>query len=259
MEYPKIHERLIAAEGIAYDAGKVALKFFEERLQLHVESKGLQDFVTEADRTVERTIQEYFQNRFPTDAFLGEESGGTAAPAVWVVDPIDGTTNFIKGIPFFCISLAFVCDNSIKIGVIYDPIADKLYSASADGGAYCNDEPIQCSDCDDLTQAVIGLGYSAETEPFAHLGTIERLLGAGGDYRRGGSAALSLAQAAAGNLDGFFEKKLNSWDALAGVIINREAGAYVSPFMENNGLTEGNHCLVCSPALQKKLEKIVLV
>ncbi len=251
-----LEERYRAVKQVALSAGKRALNFLNNHSELKVEHKGTQDFVTVADKANEAEITEFLLKRFPTDTVFGEEMGGSPSEAVWVIDPIDGTTNFIRGISYFCVSIAFVENNQIKIGVVYDPVADELYAALKGHGAYCNEVPIQASTCANLSEALIGLGYSRRTEPTVYANAVEKLISAGCEYRRYGAAALMLAHTAAGKFDGFFELYLNSWDALAGLILSEEAGAYVSDFLTPNALTEGNHALVCSKNLKEALTQI---
>ncbi|MDX1655193.1 MAG: inositol monophosphatase, partial [Candidatus Competibacteraceae bacterium] len=140
-----IDERLAAAREIVREAGALARCHFHNLASLTVEAKGHQDPVSEADRAVERLIVERIRARFPQDTVLGEEYGGRPGRAVWVIDPIDGTANFLRGLPFFCVSIAFVEDGVIRVGVIFDPVRDELFSAREGGGACCNDRPIRVS------------------------------------------------------------------------------------------------------------------
>ncbi|MBF0277740.1 MAG: inositol monophosphatase [SAR324 cluster bacterium] len=257
MDHSELEARYVAVKQIALSAGKNAVHFLKNHAQFKVEQKGTQDFVTQADKANEKEITEFLLQRFPADTVFGEEMGGSPSEAVWVVDPIDGTSNFIRGISYFCVSIAFVEKKQVKIGVVYDPVADELYSAWEGHGAFCNEQPIQASRCEKLSEALIGLGYSRRTEPAAYASAIERLMSAGCEYRRYGAAALMLAHAAAGKFDGFFEVHLNSWDALAGLILNQEAGAYVAPFLTENALTEGNQALVCSKFLKEPLLELL--
>ena len=251
MIHDALEERLVAAKAIALQVGAKALEYFNNRSQLLVQHKGLQDLVTQVDQAVEKEITESLLQQFPTDTVFGEETGGTPSQAVWVIDPIDGTTNFVRGNPYFCISIAFVLNQEIAIGVVYDPVADELYSALKGHGAHCNETPLQASTCGHLTEALLGLGFSRKTDPSDYARMIDKFIHAGCEYRRYGAAALMLAHTAAGRFDGFFELYLNSWDALAGLILCQEAGAYVEPFLSNNALTEGNRALVCSKNLQE--------
>lgn len=250
-------QRFAAAKEIAVIAGKQALEFFNNRSQLAVQHKGLQDYVTQADQAVEQTITQNLQDRFPLDTVIGEEMGGTPSQAVWVIDPIDGTTNFIRGIPYFCISIAFVHNNEIEIGMVYDPVTQELFAAQKDRGAYCNEQPLQASNCDNLSEAIMGLGYSRRKSTSAYFQILEQLMERDCEYRRFGSAALMLAHAAAGRVEGYFELHLNSWDALAGLLLNQEAGAYVAPFLNENALTQGNRTLVCSKNLENELMQLL--
>ncbi len=268
MKNSEIKERFEAAKEIALDAGKHALEFFNHRSKLVVQNKGHQDFVTEADKTIEQEITKKILSRFPGDTVFGEEMGGIPSDATWVIDPIDGTTNFIHGIAYFCVSIAFIqkrvhssiddSDYSIEAGVIYDPVADELFSAARGNGAFCNDNPIKASSCDDLSHALIGLGYSQRIDFSEYSSMISRLFKEGCEYRRFGSAALMLAHVADGRMEGYFEKHLNSWDALAGLLINQEAGAYGATFLEKQALKEGNVTFVCADNLKDRLLPLLM-
>ena len=251
-----LQERLVVAKALALQVGAKALAYFNNRSQLLVQHKGLQDLVTQVDQAVEKEITESLLKDFPTDTVFGEEAGGTPSPAVWVIDPIDGTTNFVRGNPYFCISIAFVLHQEIVIGVVYDPVADELYSALKSQGAHCNGTALTASTCGNLTEALLGLGFSRRTDPSDYARMVEKLMHAGCEYRRYGAAALMLAHTAAGRFDGFFELHLNSWDALAGLILCLEAGAYVEPFLNSNALIEGNRALVCPKNLQETFLKL---
>ncbi|MCP4297108.1 MAG: inositol monophosphatase [Proteobacteria bacterium] len=269
MKKSEIKARLEAAKEIAFDAGKHVLEFFNHRSSLVVQNKGHQDFVTEADKTIEQEITQRILSRFPGDTVFGEEMGGIPSDATWVIDPIDGTTNFIHGIAYFCVSIAFIQRNihlsndddssySVEVGVIYDPVADELFSATRGNGAFCNDNPIKASTCDDLSHALIGIGYSQRTDLSEYSSKINRLLKEGCEYRRFGSAALMLAHVADGRMEAYYEKHLNSWDALAGLVIIQEAGAYGAPFLEKQALKEGNVTFVCADNLKARLLPLLM-
>ena len=251
MNHKVLQEREEVAKAIALKVGKKVLEYFNNRSRLLVQQKGLQDLVTQVDQDVEKEITETLLNHFPTDTVFGEEAGGSPSQIVWVIDPIDGTTNFIRGNAYYCISIAFVVNQAIEIGIIYDPSTDELYSAMRGQGAFCNGRCLQASACSQLSEVLIALGFSRRTDPSDYARLIEKLMHAGCEYRRYGAAALMLAHTAAGRFDGFFELHLNSWDALAGLLLCQEAGAYVAPFLHDNALKEGNRALVCPKNLQE--------
>lgn len=251
----EIEQRYHAAVGIAREAGAIAARTFRGLKRMKVQSKGLQDYVTNADREVEAFIRDALKRAYPDDEFLGEEGGGKLGRAVWVVDPIDGTSNFLRRIPFFCVSIAFVLDGEIEVGVIYDPIGEELFAAHRGVGAVLNGEPIKVSRCARLDKAMIGLSSSYRTSSEPYLGVTRRLFEKKSDSRRLGSAALGLAYVASGRLDGFWELHLNSWDVMAGLLLVREAGGWTNDFLEGDGLLRGGPVLACPPSLGEILRK----
>ena len=238
-----------AAEKVARDAGRLALDYLAGARPLDVALKGPQDVVTAADGVVERMIVAALRSAFPDDAFLGEEGGGTAGDRCWVIDPIDGTANFARGLPHWCVSIAFVADGRTEVGVICDPNGARLYSARRGAGASCNAAPIRVSATDDLVRATVDIGYSRRTkvDDFARIMT--RLLLQGVNVTQCGSAALGLARVADGRLDGYAERHLYAWDALAGLLLVEEAGGRVNAFLKGDALTSGNETIAATPAL----------
>jgi myo-inositol-1(or 4)-monophosphatase len=238
-----------AAETIARDAGVLALALRADPRGLEVSLKGPQDMVTTADGEVERSIVAALGAAFPDDALLGEEDGGLAGERCWIIDPIDGTANFARGLPHWCVAIAFVTAGHTELGVIYDPNGDLLYSARRGMGARRNEAPIRVSATDDPARATVDIGYSRRTgiDDFARIMT--RLLERGISVTQGGSAALGLARVADGRLDGYAERHLYAWDALAGLLLVEEAGGRVNAFLEKGGLTTGGETVAATPAL----------
>lgn len=238
-----------AAETVAHDAGRLALALCADPRGLEVNLKGPQDVVTTADGEVERSIVAALRAAFPDDALLGEESGGIAGDRCWVIDPIDGTANFSRGLPHWCVAIAFVAAGRTEIGVIYDPNSDLLYSAQRGMGARRNAVPIRVSATDDLARATVDIGYSRRTAIDDFAGIMTRLLELGVNVTQSGSAALGLARVADGRLDGYAERHLYAWDALAGLLLVEEAGGRVNAFLEEGGLTAGGETVAATPAL----------
>jgi myo-inositol-1(or 4)-monophosphatase len=254
-------QRLELARQVARSAGTLALKYFEKRDELTINSKGLQDRVTEADQEVERHIFQSITAAFPDDGFLGEEMASgepvnLVEEGTWVVDPIDGTDCFIYGIPCWCISIAWIQNGEAKIGVIYDPLHDEMYSAASGQGADLNGKPLQVSDARELSDGITGMGYSTRVAPKASLEPLQRLLEAGGMFNRCGSGALSLAWVAAGRFIAYYEPHINSWDCLAGIVLVREAGGWVNDFLAGDGLTRGNPIIAAAPGLVDKIQMV---
>ena len=254
-------QRLEKAQRVAHSAGTLALDYFAKRDELTVSSKGLQDRVTQADREVERHIFQEITEAFPGDGFLGEEmASGEPVKLVeegtWVVDPIDGTDCFVYGIPCWCISIAWMQEGEVKIGVIYDPLHDEMYAAAVGHGAKLNGKKLQISTATELSDGITGMGYSTRVKPAASIDALQRLMVAGGMFNRCGSGALSLAWVAAGRLIGYYEPHINSWDCLAGIVLVREAGGWVNDFLAEDGLTRGNPIIAAAPGLVRKIQMV---
>jgi len=238
--------RFHAAVAIAEEAATLALHYFERRSELSVELKGLQDHVTKADREVETLIRRKLLERFPEDAQLGEEQGGGGSndtKALWVIDPIDGTTNFVRGLPHWGVCIAFCKDEEPEIGVIVAPVLREKYVARRTRGALCNDRALAVSKTQKLSEAVIGFGSNKKSPHEPYVEVLGKLLGEGIEYRRLGCASMNLAAVASGKLDAFFEAKLSPWDALAGQLIVREAGGRTNDYLADDGLLKGNSVL----------------
>jgi myo-inositol-1(or 4)-monophosphatase len=220
---------------LARDAGAILV----DRLgRARVSNKGDIDLVTEADLASEQLIIERIKSYYPRHAILAEESGDTAALAAagasewkWIVDPLDGTTNYAHGYPCFCVSIALECAGKIEIAVVYDPSRDEMFAAERGQGAHLNERRLRVSDVDDLNRAMLctGFPYNVRERPnFArHFAKFTMEAQA---VRRDGSAALDLAYLACGRFDGFWEDGLNAWDVAAGVLLIEEAGGRVTDF-----------------------------
>ena len=254
-----LSERFGAAVEVAEDAGAIALEYYRNRGRLTIEQKGVQDHVSEADRETERVIRERLANLFPQDGFVGEESG-TAGVAegvgAWVVDPIDGTQPFLLGLPTWCVSIAYVHDGATQIGVIRNPVTAETYAALRGRGARLDGAQLHVVDAASLRDGLTGMGCSSRTTP-EEIGHIaERLRAAGGMYHRTGSGALSLAYVAAGQLMGYLEPYMNSWDCLAGLLLVEEAGGRVCDFLADNGVAGGGRILASAPGVYGELESL---
>jgi myo-inositol-1(or 4)-monophosphatase len=217
---------------MARDAGRILVE--RQGRSLQVSNKGDINLVTEADLAAEKLIIERINSYYPRHAILAEESGASSSqPAEWkwIIDPLDGTTNYAHGYPCFCVSIAAERDGKIEIGVIYDPVADELFAAERGQGATLNDRTIRVSEIDELNRAMLctGFPYDVRERPdFArHFSAFTMQAQA---VRRDGSAALDLAYLACGRFDGFWEDGLNPWDIAAGVLLIEEAGGQISDF-----------------------------
>jgi myo-inositol-1(or 4)-monophosphatase len=251
-----LDRRLAAASTIAREAGVLARRHFRDRPKaLRIDFKGDQDYLSAIDFEVETLIRERLAEAFAQDSFYGEEGGGEFTPEMWVVDPIDGTANFVRGIPLFCISIAFVRDGRAEIGIIYDPVHDELYAARSGGGATLDGQPMRVSGLTDIRQATVEAGWSTRLPHGRYTALVQVLKDAGAGVRRGGSGALALAYVADGRIDGYCELHMNAWDALAGLVLVQEAGGWTNDFLAGDGLRQGNPILACTPALKDLLAR----
>jgi len=252
--------RLDAAIVVAREAGDVALGHFRHLDRLTIQTKGVQDLVSEADRLTEVVIKDRLIALFPGDAFVGEETGAQGVDGTrgtWVVDPIDGTQPFLLGLPTWCVSIAYVAEGQTQVGVIYNPVTDDLYAAQLGGGATLNGTPMRVRETTTLSDGLTGMGCSSRTTP-DDIGLIaHRLRAAGGMYHRHGSGALTLAYVAAGQLIGYVEMFINAWDCLAGLLLIEEAGGCTSPFLADNGVTGGGRIVAGAPGVFDKLTALL--
>jgi myo-inositol-1(or 4)-monophosphatase len=247
--------RLLAAQAVAREAGAKARRRFLDR-SFAVKFKGPQDYLTEVDGETEAFIAERLIQVFPGDGFIGEESHARpagAGGAVWVVDPIDGTANFARGVPHFCVSIACVAAAKVEVGVIYNPMLDEMFAAKRGGGARLNGESISASPVDQLTNAAIEVGWNSRAGFAQYVDLLRRVASTGASPSRTGSGALAIAYVAAGRLDGFVEHHINAWDCLAGNLLVSEAGGYVSDFLKGDGLAKGNALVASAPGVKDAL------
>jgi myo-inositol-1(or 4)-monophosphatase len=242
------------AVDIAQRAGHLARDMREELPP--AEAKSAIDFCTAADLAVETLIRGEVAERFG-DSFIGEEFGGQAGDAVWLVDPIDGTASYIHGTPRWCVSMAFVLRGIIEIGVIYAPVPGELYVARRGYGATLNGRSIRVSRLRHGAAPVVETGWSERRPLETYFELLRRLTAARCEFRRIGSGALGLADVASGRSDGYIELHINAWDALAGLLLVTEAGGWSNDFLANDGLRSGNLLLACTPEMAPTLTGIV--
>jgi myo-inositol-1(or 4)-monophosphatase len=247
-------DRYDFCRALARDAGKLAHRGFGTSA---VSLKGRHDVVTAMDREVERFIRAEIGARFPDDAVFGEEEGGGAGERLWLIDPIDGTANYARGLPRYCVSIGYLERNVPTLGAIYDPSNDWLYSAARGVGAWCNGERLAVSAVEELTAATVECGWSTRRSAEDYTALIGRVLGNGAAIRRAGSGALGLADVAAGRAEGYCELHINAWDCAAGIVLVREAGGYTNDFFSGAGVASGNPLLATNAALCAKLAAVV--
>jgi myo-inositol-1(or 4)-monophosphatase len=259
-----IHARHAAAQRIARKAGELAHDYFARRGALAVESKGAQDYVSQADRAVESLIRAELIREFPDDAFLGEETAASFAgdeERIWIVDPIDGTHNFLRGAYYYCVSIAYVEQGRREIGVVFDPEHDELFHARREHGAWRTqlgrEGRLGVSDCTSLESALVCLGHHDRFPDSRVMAIRQALMDAGAAVRNMGAGALQLAHVAAGRYDAFVELSLNAWDAMAGLLLIEEAGGFIAPFPGPGGLRTPAPVLGCARGIADPMLRIV--
>ena len=253
---------LNTAVDAARNAGDVIMRGFSQLERLDVQVKGHNEFVTRIDHAAEELIVDTIRQRYPAHAILGEETGasGEDQDHLWIIDPLDGTTNYIHGFPQFCVSIGIKVKGRLGVGVVYDPCRQELFTAVRGEGAQLDGRRIRVSKCKDLASGLIGTGFpyrAAEDYIDTYLSTFRELTGACAGLRRPGSAALDLAYLAAGRFDGFWEYGLNIWDIAAGVLLVREAGGILSPINEGEDYMETGSILAGTPKVHAELRALI--
>ena len=250
--------RFLAVQAVAREAGRLARRYYDGRRSLVVESKGRQDVVSIADREVETLIGTRLLTAFEGDGFLGEEGGlgagaETRGHRLWVVDPIDGTANFLRGIGPWAVSIAYMVEGEVELGCVYDPVADELYAARRGAGACRDGVAIRVSACNEMAKATVSIGFSYRRPVAAHVALVQRALEGSCEYRRTGAGSLGMAHVADGRFDAYVEPHINAWDVLAGYLLVREAGGWTNDFLADGGLAHGNPIVACTPGLRDAL------
>lgn len=246
-----MHPTLNIAIRAARSAGRILMRYYERTDQLTVETKSRNDFVSEVDRAAEATIVQELRSKFPDHAILGEEGGqqgGRSTEFEWIIDPLDGTTNYLHGFPQFSISIAMKYRGQLEHGVVYDPLREELFTASRGRGAHLNDRRLRVSKRHGMDGALLGTGipFRDQAHIDAYLGMLKALLVDSAGVRRPGSAALDFAYVAAGRLDGFWELGLSPWDFAAGALMVIEAGGTVTDlsggdrYLDTGNVVAGN-------------------
>ncbi len=248
--------------GTALKAGRSLIRDFGEVEQLQVSIKGPGDFVSTADLKAERLLRQELSKVRPGYGFLMEESGaseGTDPHHRWIVDPLDGTTNFLHGIPHFAVSIALERDGEIVAGVVYEPLRDEIFWAEKGAGAFINDRRLRVSARRNIGDAVIGTGlpFREHGNRDTYLPTLNAVMAATSGVRRFGAASLDLAYVAAGWLDGFWEYGLSPWDIAAGVLLVREAGGYVTDLAGGHDVVASGDVLAANDHLHLPLATLL--
>jgi myo-inositol-1(or 4)-monophosphatase len=259
-----MHPMLNIAVKAARRAGSIINRAALDRTQLEIRAKRANDFVTQVDRSAESAIIDIIRQAYPDHAILGEESGaiegkdsgsGKKAEYRWIIDPLDGTTNFIHGFPIYCVSIALAVRGKVEQAVVYDPARNDIYSASKGRGAYLNDRRIRAAKRTRLQDCLISTGFpyrpGDKLKPYLHM--LGEIISQCAGVRRPGAAALDLAYVAAGHSDGFFETGLQPWDVAAGSLLVTEAGGLIGNFTGEADFLHQGECVAGNPRIYGQL------
>jgi myo-inositol-1(or 4)-monophosphatase len=243
----------------AYQAGDILQAKFGKISQ--VRKKGAIDLVTEADTASEEHILQVIHSRFPDHGILAEESGRNTVDSAytWIIDPLDGTTNYAHRIGMYAISIAFAVGGDVVVGIVLNPVTGELFTATAGGGAVCNERPIRVSEVPSLTDSLLvtGFPYDVRENLASIVSRFTRCLEAAQGIRRLGSAALDLCHVACGRFEGFWEEHLKSWDTAAGMLIAREAGAEITDFSNRPYTPESREILATNGYVHAQLLELL--
>jgi myo-inositol-1(or 4)-monophosphatase len=244
----------------AREAGRVISRNFNRVDRLTIADKGKNDFVTEVDRNAEAAIIAVLREKYPHHAILAEESGAQAGNEYqWVIDPLDGTTNFLHGIPQFAVSIALKVKGRLEIGVVYNPLNEEMFTASRGEGALLNDRKIRVTARKDLDGALLGTGLPYRDFRYLdhYTGMLKELMQATAGIRRPGSASLDFAYVACGRFDGFWELGLSEWDFAAGALLVREAGGLVTDIAGGEKFLETGNVIAGSMKVHKAMLRCI--
>jgi len=257
-----MHALLNVAVMAARRAGAVLIRNLVKLEKLAVEVKGHNDYVSEADRAAERAVIDVIQKHYPDHAIMAEESGASGesgSDTVWIIDPLDGTTNYLHGFPVFAVSIGVQVAGRMAHAVVYDPLRQELFTASRGAGAQLDDHKIRVSGQKEMARALIGTGFpfrQADVEMEPYLAMLGKVLKNTSGVRRPGAAALDLCYVAAGRLDAFWETGLSPWDLAAGSLIIREAGGIISGLDGSEDYLDSGHVLCGTPKIYSGLAKL---
>ena len=241
-------------------AGEIILRSADKASHLAVDSKGKNDFATEIDRLAEKEIISIIKAAYPEHSILAEESGEHAGnDFVWIIDPLDGTTNFIHGFPQYAVSIALKYKDRIEIGVVYDPQRDELFTAKRGGGAMLNNRRLRVTALTSMKGALIGTGFPFKVPQHldAYLNMFRAITIDSAGIRRAGSAALDLAYLAAGRLDAFWEIELKEWDMAAGILLVKEAGGVATDFSFKDDYLASGNLIAGSPRMHQLMYQLI--
>lgn len=256
MQQPMLNIAIRAARS----AGDLILRSADSIGQLRIDQKGKNDYASEVDRAAEREIINIIRTAYPDHAILAEESGSHEGnDYVWVIDPLDGTTNFLHGFPQYCVSIALKIKGKLEVAVVYDPLRDELFTAKRGGGAMLNNRRLRVTQPNSLKGALLGTGFPFKTDIHldAYVGMFRALTTECAGIRRAGAAALDLAYIAAGRLDGFWEIGIMEWDMAAGILLIKEAGGVVTDFSFNDNYLESGNVIAGSPKMHQLMYALI--
>lgn len=257
-----MHPMLNIAIQAARNAGKIIVRFLDQLDVSDISEKSRNDFVTKVDKLAEQEIIQTIRRSYPKHSFLGEESGlhFEDEKFCWIIDPLDGTKNYIHGLPHFAVSIALTIHQVLEVGVVYDPIRQELFTAAKGKGAHLNNRRIRVANCTKLEKALLlstDLPFRAAEHEKTYLETFEHLFHHASGIRFNGSAALDLAYIAAGRGDASLGLNLKSWDLAAGVLLIQEAGGIVSDFEGKNNYLESGNIFTANSKLHQTLLKLI--
>lgn len=242
-------------------AGKIIMRGLDQLDQIQISEKKPNDYVSDIDQKAEQEIIKIIRKAHPNHGILGEESGESVGDEfTWIIDPLDGTRNFIHGLPHFAISIGIKHKNKIEHGVVYDPIRQELFTASRGKGARLNDHRIRVSKHSQLSECLLATGFPyrhTEATLQAYIESFRELMPLSGDIRRMGSAALDLAYVACGRFDGFWELSLKPWDIAAGMLLIKEAGGMIVDIDGSDRFFESGNIVAATPKILKLILKII--
>lgn len=256
-----MHPLLNIGVRAARRAGDLIVRHINQLDAIKVDSKGRHDFVSEVDRMAEADIIQTVRRSYPDHAFLAEESGASGnSEYVWIIDPLDGTTNFLHGFPVFCVSIAVMYRGRLEHGVIFDPLRNELFTTSRGTGASVDGRKMRVSDTRLMDKALIGTGYPYKQDDTwldAYMGMLKDAMRETSGVRRPGAAALDLAYVAAGRLDGFWEIGLSLWDVAAGVLMIQECGGIVTDLAGRDGWQQSGNIVAGNPKIHEALLSLI--
>jgi myo-inositol-1(or 4)-monophosphatase len=257
---PTMHHMLNIAVKAARRAGSIIARASDNLDILTVRHKSLNDLVSEVDKAAEEAIIDTLRTAYPDHAFLGEESGPSGdSDHVWIIDPLDGTTNFLHGFPVYCVSIAMTLKGVLTHGVIFDPVRNDLFTASRGSGAFLNDRRLRVSKREKLIDTLIGTGFPFRIQEHtdAYVAMMKDFMHKTAGIRRPGAAALDLANVAAGRLDGFWEIGLSPWDMAAGALMIQEAGGLVGDLQGDDGYLQKGMIVAANPKIFPQMLSVI--